>query len=133
MSNLKIRDLSIGDWVKAGGEPAKVLQLGIVGRNKAKGLSGQLYGFLTSSEIEPIPITPKILEKNGFEKNSECCWRNSAIQCSCLRYGSEYWDMRINGRNRAYRPTRITIDNILHIHELQNALRLAGLDEDIEL
>lgn len=133
MSNLKIRDLSIGDWVKAGGEPAKVLQLGIVGRNKAKGLSGQMYGFLTSSEIEPIPITPKILEKNGFEKNSECCWRNSAIQCSCLRYGSKYWDMRINGRNRAYRPTRITIDNILHIHELQNALRLAGLDEDIEL
>mgnify|MGYP006322931469 CR=1 FL=1 len=133
MGNLEIRDLSIGDWIKVGGEPARVIQLGIVGRNKAKGLSGQIYGFLTSSEIEPIPITPEILEKNGFEKNSECCWRNSAIKCACHRYGTKYWDIRINGRNRAYRPTRISIDNILHTHELQNALRLAGLDEGIRL
>ena len=131
MSNLKIRDLSVGDWVKIDiyPTPYKIIDLSsrgyvwLLGRNRVAPIR----------VIEPIPITPKILEKNGFEKNSECCWRNSAIQCSCLRYGSKYWDMRINGRNRAYRPTRITIDNILHIHELQNALRLAGLDEDIEL
>lgn len=58
---IKLSDLSVGDWIKVGGEPARVLQLGIAGRNKAKGLSGQIYGFLATTEIEPIsiPITRK--------------------------------------------------------------------------
>lgn len=124
---MDIKELSIGDWVEIDGEPAKALCLRIAGGHIFKGVSGQMYRCCGGMDFEPIPLTPEILEKNGFEKNSECCWRNSAIECACLRYGTKYWDIRINGRNRAYRPTRISIDNILHTHQLQNALRLADI------
>lgn len=124
MSALKISDLSIGDWIKAGGEPARVIQLGIAGRNKAKGLSGKIYGFLTSVEIQPIPITPEILEKNGFEENGGR-WYNSNWRMEFEQY-EDGWDRTINcGEYSVY--------FIKYVHQLQNAMRLVGIDKEIEL
>ena len=123
MTAIKISELSIGDWVKIDGAATKVWYL-----SQDSEVNDTTYDW-----VEPIPLTPEILEKNGFEKNSECCWRNSAIECACLRYGTKYWDIRINGRNRAYRPTRISIDNIVHTQQLQHAMRLAGVKKEIEL
>lgn len=128
---MDIRELSIGNWVRydfpeIGKRNIQVNSIDEEDNHIGAGGVGA-SAWSDVSEFEPIPLTPEILEKNGFEKNSECCWRNSAIECACLRYGTKYWDIRINGRNRAYRPTRISIDNILHTHQLQNALRLADI------
>lgn len=131
MSNLKIRDLSVGDWVKMGGEPAKILQLGIAGRNKAKGLSGQMYGFITSSEIEPISITPEILKNNGWYEDdcdtyTDYITDNTTIMCNKER---KDWKACIINNSPVIRVKVF----FSYVHELQHALRLAGLDEDIKL
>lgn len=133
---MRIEELSVGDWVMVKGEVANIWCLGVTPYGFAVEVSTNNASrkFTVRLEVvEPIPLTPEILEKNGFEESSKYCWRNSAIGCTCLRLGAKYWDIRIKGRNRAYRPTRISIDNILHTHQLQNALRLAGVEKEIEL
>lgn len=137
MAEIKISELSIGDWVM-NGEAYQVqwIERENVGLIKHTGTEEEGSIHLTAvplSFIEPIPLTPEILEKNGFVKSSECRWSNPSIGCACLRLGTKYWDIRIRGRNRAYRPTRISIDNIVHTHQLQHALRLAGVGKEIEL
>ena len=72
------------------------------------------------SKISPIPLTPEILEKNGWKETA--CWHEyqngkNTIQC-CLP------DMRgiIN---------EIEIEHFecKYVHQLQHLLRLCGLDE----
>ena len=131
MSNIRQRDLSIGDWVDAGGEPAKIIQLGIVGRNKAKGLSGQMYGFLTSSEIEPIPITSEILKSNGwYEEDYDTC-TDYITDNTIIMYNKERKDWKACIMNGS--PVVRVKVFFTYVHELQHALRLAGLDKDIKL
>ena len=56
------KDLMIGDWVKNDlGEIQEVVELREIG--------AMLYynDFYSYDEIEPIPLTPEILEKNGWQ------------------------------------------------------------------
>lgn len=132
MAEIKISELSVGDWVRYRDREWQVCSL--YKFTEEVGLwrkDSQFCEYV--SDLHPIPLTPKILEKNGFVKSSECCWSNPSIECACLRYGTKYWDIRIKGRNRAYRPTRISIDNIVHTLQLQHALRLAGVEKEIEV
>jgi len=131
MSNIRQRDLSIGDWVDAGGEPAKIIQLGIVGRNKAKGLSGQMYGFLTSSEIEPIPITSEILKSNGWYEDDYDTCTDYITDDTIIMYNKERKDWKACIMNGS--PVVRVKVFFTYVHELQHALRLAGLDKDIKL
>ena len=131
MSNIRQRDLSIGDWVDAGGEPAKIIQLGIVGRNKAKGLSGQMYGFLTSSEIEPIPITSEILKSNGWYEDDYDTCTDYITDNTIIMYNKERKDWKACIMNGS--PVVRVKVFFTYVHELQHALRLAGLDKDIKL
>lgn len=73
---MKANELMIGDWVLHDGEPYQIRQLGIygvdrdgedypavcVGKPKGVGL------IVERNEIEPIPLSTEILEKNEFEK-----------------------------------------------------------------
>ena len=74
----------------------------------------------------PIPLTPEILEKNGFKDAqfySELLW-NDAFQiisdCSTLSIRCKNSDLSLN----------IPCDEV---HELQHALKLCGIDKTIEL
>lgn len=131
MSNLKIKDLSIGDWIKAGGEPARVIQLGIAGRNKAKGLSGRIYGFLTSVEIQPIPITPEILKSNGWYEDDYDTGTDYITDNTVIMYNKERKDWKVCIMNGS--PVVRVKVFFFYVHELQHALRLAGIDKDITL
>lgn len=76
MEKLNCKSLMIGDWVLHEGEPYQIRQLGIFGENR----DGEDYpavcigkpkgvGLIVEiNEIEPIPLTSEILEKNGFIK-----------------------------------------------------------------
>lgn len=115
----------------AGGEPAKIIQLGIVGRNKAKGLSGQMYGFLTSSEIEPIPITSEILKSNGWYEDDYDTCTDYITDDTIIMYNKERKDWKACIMNGS--PVVRVKVFFTYVHELQHALRLAGLDKDIKL
>ena len=76
-------------------------------------------GFLGGTEglIRPIPITPEILEKNGWWFNTEDMWYHDEVNF-CI----EKW----NGKFQCYDINQIKLDSV---HQLQHALRLCGLDE----
>ena len=79
-------------------------------------------GFLGGVDglIRPIPITPEMLEKNGWKETEYCHeYRDikNTIQC-CL----PYMIGRING---------VEIENFKceYVHQYQHLLRLCGLNE----
>lgn len=87
-------------------------------------------------ELKPIPLTPEILEKNGWVYNNEDekffpqTWvggglmLQSAGDCGyCIVVTSDYDDEDTNG----------TPFIILYVHELQHALRLSGIKKEIEI
>ena len=76
MAEIKISELSIGDWVniRVGGKPRNVKAEQIVWNsilNKWAVECNEGRFRLTINAIHPIPLTPEILEKNGFRKNGE--------------------------------------------------------------
>lgn len=130
MDKMKIRDLSIGDWVKIEGEPARTLRVTMAGRSIFKGLSGQIYGSL-GGDIHPLPITPEILEKNGFKKNGEYNEWNIGEwnERPFIGVSLDRQSMRIT-----YLGTDIFVEHqVVCVHQLQHALRLACVGKEIEL
>ncbi len=130
MDKMKIRDLSIGDWVKIEGEPARTLRVTMAGRSIFKGLSGQIYGSL-GGDIHPLPITPEILEKNGFKKNGEYNEWNIGEwnERPFIGVSLDRQSMRIT-----YLGTDIfVVHQVVCVHQLQHALRLACVGKEIEL
>ena len=86
--------------------------------------------FVDIEWIEPIPLTPEILEKNGFRKLET--------------YGTEKWlcdNLRLNvyssdGTWRFCADTNRNENSVIYIrfvHELQHALRLCQIEKEIEL
>ena len=82
--------------------------------------------------LEPIPITPEILEKNGF-RNIGGHWYD---------YAADYYELEVEAYCDSiwrvfYHSTEFNIGDervfVSHIHELQHALRLFGIKREIEL
>ena len=116
---MKATELQIGDLVKIKGhlDYDKVQEI-------ARDENMQWYISYACSatlfrayEFEPIPLTPEILEKNGWWFDTEDTWRHDEVN-----FTIEKW----NGRYQCYDINQIKLDSV---HQLQHALRLCGLDE----
>ena len=68
-------------------------------------------------QVKPIPLTAKILEKNGWWYNVEDMWLHDEIDFSI-----EKW----NGKFQCYDINQI---KLYSVHQLQQILRLCGLKE----
>lgn len=134
---MKAADLMIGDWVRIKGhlDYDKVREI-------AKDENMQWYiSFACSAtlfrayEFEPIPLTPEILEKNGFEMFKYDGWvhyyrifGNSAIPFVLhSMIGGEMLSQEVDIFSTST-DTNCGIE-INYVHELQHALRLCGLNE----
>lgn len=95
--------------------------------------------------IEPISITPKILEKNEFEKTLDEddieCYRyynraaDGYIKITLYNGGDGDWSLEIVNYDK-FNDNEIRYKNefsFLKVHELQHALRLAGIDKEITI
>lgn len=131
--HLTVRDIMIGDWVKVTDDDSDKWFFGIVcgidRYNVVVLKPGNSVGYPYAEEcVEPIPLTPEILEKNGFAS-----YNNSSFQ---LRENGIYISWRNVGRlNLSFgcAPT-----NDLHIkckcvHQLQHALKLCRINKEIIL
>ena len=139
---MKANELMIGDLLRVNRDGLcikkdTIVQVrGIDGDNKfeEKGLVGcagcqpldktQFAGGIWLDYLDPIPLTPDILKKNGFVYN-ELPFVQAWEQFGLALYsgGNGY---RIGcGNNVA-----LIIDSV---HELQHALRLCGIDKEIRL
>lgn len=133
MATLKISDLSAGDWVQdKNGIYAKVI--GMENWSNGYFLNIELHdvnvGVTPLASAHPIPITAEILEKNGFARStSQFIVYNTDKVWISYDKPSETWSvtMYINDFTSNLHA------NILHIHQLQHALRLAGVDKEINL
>jgi hypothetical protein len=128
MAEIKIRELSIGDWVRVDDFDKVLIKRvsAIDGTRNQIGIKNNRSGiyWYYDDEFEPIPLTPEILEKNGFEENCGR-WYNSEALMEFEQY-KDGWDRTINcGEYSVY--------FIKYVHQLQHALRLAGVEKEIEV
>ena len=144
---INIKDLQIGDWVMTP-----------YGWHKVDTIYGSIERLLADmiefdiSELDAIPITPEILEKNGFEivhglGYSESYptygWGYHKGLRDYASVGVTFYDEPIGGVSRLVRmETASKKDdgiNSIHscdiefIHQLQHCLKLVGIDKEIVL
>jgi len=107
------KELMIGDWVSHKGIPCTVVEVAythlyVESDNKI---------FLAQIEkFTPIPLTDKILEKNGL------------FEPEIL---NGYW--MITNKDGSFEIEDHCAMKLRYVHELQHALRLCGIDKDIIL
>lgn len=116
---MEAKDLMIGDWVYSRqGVPSRVTSI------TCDGIIETEDGVSNIEIAEPIPITPEILEKNGFVYNDLPFvqgWEQfGLVLYSC---GNGY---RISCQNNV----ALIIDSV---HELQHLFLLCGIEKEIEL
>ena len=133
---MKENELMVDDWVLWKGKQVQVVSV-----------SGVKYSFdhidvtlahcnnekvLESHDIksiQPIPLTPEILEKNGFTTHISHCG------VKWLWIEKQKFELAIDEENGNKITTALGLIDIeiKYVHELQHALKLCGIDKTIEL
>ena len=128
---MDVNDLMIGDLVQVNGEVFKVISISYFDI----GISDSKEDFYHEhiDNIESIPLTQKILEKNGFVKQDYDGWLISEHNGRRLiEYRTDYFGglLIINYVEEPY--SKISI-KLKYVHELQHALKLCRFDKDIDI
>ena len=137
---MKATDLMIGDWVKFPIGNEKVVDLPYI---EGKGICASFAASATLfpvevDKLEPIPLTAEILEKNGLVK-----WEHGYLWKERIGIGGQTTSASSPIELIVYEGGHSVILNphdgkefqgsIDFVHELQHALRLCGIDKQIEL
>ena len=117
---MKVKELQIGDYVDYRGQIIKVTSLYDKGGSNEVGWSDKECVWVNADNVEPIPLTPEILEKNGFIKESREFQRNTLQYC-VLTDGLWIDISEVN-----YFEGKLEF-----VHQLQHALRLCGITHEI--
>ena len=117
---MKAKELMIGDWVY---NPftRKTLRLTF----------GRDLDLAEDLCLEPIPLTAEILEKNGFTRYRE---NEELWDVGVFRLDLGLFAVGIDngcGTGMCMMPHGIMTFYCNYVHELQHALRLCGIEEDI--
>jgi hypothetical protein len=134
MAEIKISELSIGDWVRYDRGTDVVQIMGIYVRNNQECVvmsdsyfPNGVIGFVEC--IKPIPLTPEILEKNGL-----CVVEEDADFSEYELFGSENFSIFHTKGTLHYRLETPQASVVCwNVHQLQHALRLAGVEKEIEV
>ena len=125
---MKCKELMVGDFCRSGqGFP---MQITNVGDDYAyatfEGNEGEPWEFDDKNEEpQPIPLTPEILEKNGFIKVNSQRYDYGNPDTDCyVKVNPKKNMIHVNGRN-----ANSNLYSHSFVHELQQALRLCGLNE----
>lgn len=151
MAEIKISDLSVGDWIATESaqlaiecndiatafvdKVKKPIQIvSVLGAEQLVfGRIEELDGFTTiylkAEHIKPIPLTTEILEKNGL-----CVVEEEADFSEYELFGSENFSIfHLKGTFHYRLETPQASVVCWCVHQLQNALRLAGVEKEIEV
>lgn len=115
---MKIEDLMVGDWVFIKDYPMIAQPMQVKKEHFVRSLV----------EFHPIPLTPKILKKNGFKKNIS----NTKMCLDTYEYRLIY-----NLTNRLFtifneiEGVILVQKSIVTVHELQHILKHCGIDKEI--
>ena len=132
---MKVEEVHIKDWVNISDEmdniaPFRVnsVQCGDVAAENYITVSDFFNPFY-EGEFQPIPITIEMLKKNGFTVHNFpldtiCIWKEDKNK---IMWTGTMIDMRQWDSCKSYQGS------IKYVHELQQAIRLCGIDKDIIL
>lgn len=140
---MKANGLMIGDWVNflidiTGDEteygsqtteyqPMQIVSISVWVNNDGEVESRE--GVICDIEqLTPISLTPEILEKNGFRKQNNS---SGIIRLDTYWLGEEIGSFRIHRLQKGY--YQFGLAKINFVHQLQHALRLCGINKEIEL
>ena len=125
---MKVNELMIDDWVlhPVSGMPDKVVSI----TSDVELDDGCFY-----RDVDPIPLTPEILEKNGFVEFTSDNWQividNIMIELRAPEHNMAIWldwNEHDTGTYASYMFPRPDC-----VHELQHALRLCNIEKEIKL
>lgn len=140
---MKANELMIGDWVRARKynsdslpEVVKVRCCDVTDRIYAEKGNGLIMEF---DRIEPIPLTPEILEKNGFTNYGESWYIPNTKDC--VMVGFHMYETTINiskDRVSFFKSTPCEYRSHyslrkVFVHELQHAIQLCGIEKEITI
>ena len=123
-------DLQLGDWVriydieqqalKATGQIWEIRQEDVT--VDTDGTDDHMW-YCTDHCLQPIPITPTILEKNGwFTKDGAIWFKKGPVRMGWYKKNCEF----IAG----YHTMPFIVE---FVHQLQHVIRLLGMEDDIKL
>jgi hypothetical protein len=129
----------IGDWVSYNDK----MSCKITALCKDRPVFDTLLGYqdwsIPYEKLKPIPITPEILEKNGFVKYNEV---SDTPPYDKDEEGNMYYSYKGEHKfwgwwqpNNVYLiPVNAMVDlEIKFVHQLQHALRLCSIDKEITI
>lgn len=127
---MKANELMVDDWVYMSENdiPRRITDIGRFDLISSYGISCYV------DNIHPIPITPEILEKNGFVQNPRSKSRRSYQICNSDVYIS-WWRGRLNILFKPFighSTNHVNVDG-KYVHDLQHALRICGIKKEIVL
>ena len=115
---MKAEELMIGDWVDFGSVKRQVIQ---------SDYCQDVNGDCILDGTRPIPITPEILEANGWmyvDEDRMFYGEKLEGELPWITYAS-------HGNKMVFRLRDFCRLN--YVHELQHALRLCGIEKDLKL
>jgi len=156
---MKANELMTGDWVRVrlpwrcpwdGHIEKRWYMRRVTGVRTSVTDANKIYLYfepwgVLPEDIEPIPLSPVILEKNGWKLVPDTPY--DLVYLWSTEVDGEYTDVRIIvGKDHdnvwrwdfpilnihLYRGS-INLTKFKYLHELQHALRLCGIDKQIEL
>jgi hypothetical protein len=139
MAEIKISDLSIGDWVRHTFYEDNLQIKRIDGESERLLVEKGLMSVSCHLDhFEPIPLTPEILEKNGFERGEYSEIREYNEWEIGEWINPPYVSVKLDIDRQVIRVTNrgrdmFIADKEVYVHQLQHALRLAGVGKEIEV
>lgn len=141
-NELSSKDLMVGDWVMSKELKTPVKVCSIMNHYETTiYFCCQGNEFIVNSyQLEPIPLTPEILEKNGFNDASFEAHHKYKYVIHTNEYQLGYYpktnsfNVYKKGIDPFYSKDKFCcgFQNIVkYVHELQHALRLCKIDKEI--
>lgn len=138
---MKSNELMVGDWVRgtatldqdwygwqiAPGECIQVRSILHTGINYESNGCAESFedDTIRFDDIEPIPLTPEILEKNGWDPITYKIEGAEKVHCRPMVVAKDYVVFEVSCGWGAY--------PVVFVHQLQHLLRLFEIDKEIEL
>ena len=122
---IKAEDLRTGDLVRY---EKNIITVQAVHTNYEEGFINDKYNVgYNCHDLDPIPLTPELLEKNGWERDELVSYIYGhdahSIEVICTP-NSECVDVTLKGD---------TLHRIKYVHELQHILWALGLDANLKV
>ena len=142
---MEAKELMIGDWARISDDDTdEYFDAQIKGVDFLDNVYAPIPGEETPYPfsidcVEPIPLTPEILEKNGFEKldfsHFQIGDRRLVLDADGRWAGPLSWHWVVTEMDTNAKGQPVVLDyyvaTINYVHELQHALRLCGIDKEI--